>query len=140
MKLDNITENCPTCGGHGRVPVRDEGEQARDVLARQLQALKDFLETCLCTECGGIGTRPGQHCDDSPRVECDACLGTGHDSAKAFERAMKAEAQLARVRRDTLREAAEALDALQRREVITLSVPWFVSWLRARADEQEAKR
>jgi hypothetical protein len=65
-------------------------EQAREVMALRLQALNDFLETCLCTECGGSG-RTSNHV--TGEVECDECLGTGHDSRKAFARAEQAEAE-----------------------------------------------
>jgi hypothetical protein len=53
----------------------------RDEAREQLQALNDFLETCLCGECGGSG-RIDNHV--TGEVECDGCEGTGHDSRKAF--------------------------------------------------------
>jgi hypothetical protein len=65
--------------------------------ANELQALKDFIESALCQSCGGRGWREGQHTDDSPRVECDDCDGTGHDSLQAFAEVQRIKAAMNRL-------------------------------------------
>jgi hypothetical protein len=68
---------------------------------REKAALLDFLESCQCGECAGSG-RTGNHLPGE--FECPSCLGTGHDSNKAFALKEAAEAE-----RDYLQSDIERL-------------------------------
>lgn len=54
-------------------------------------ALLEFLNTCLCDECGGSGIADSHV---TGKVECGSCEGTGHDSRKALAAIQSREARL----------------------------------------------
>lgn len=64
---------------------------ARKVAERERDELREFMDSCQCGECSGSG-RADNHVNGE--TECQSCLGTGHDSNKAFSRLRAVEAAL----------------------------------------------